>query len=315
MKRILTFAFITVIFFCCKNSSNENKPFTAEDFLKYYKPLTLPASISDLGLTNFGDTLTITNAVFTSIIPDSAVQRVLSSEPSKYIIHPAGSIHSKTADYLITKFISGKIIKLVVFVLDDKHKYKAALFLLDNRSADKYHYSVSITNEPAFIIRKEKTGDDNEILYSRNGYSYNASTNFFAEVMNDSNEDKLSAVINPVDTFAQSNKLSGDYITDKKNFISVRDGKNANTYIFFIHFEKDNGTCTGELKGEMNLTTENNAVYQESGDPCVIRFKFFNSVIKVKEEGNCGNYRGITCPFDFTFKKQKNKTVSKHSPA
>ena len=62
----------------------------------------------------------------------------------------------------------------------------------------------------------------------------------------------------------------------------------------------------------MSLVNETNAVYQESGDPCVINFKFTAANIKVKEEGNCGNYRGINCPFDFTFKKKKlNKTKAK----
>jgi hypothetical protein len=123
--------------------------------------------------------------------------------------------------------------------------------------------------------------------------------------MSDSNEKKSTDIINPIDTLPAHNKYSGDYITDKKNFISVRDGKNEQTYIFFIHFEKNKGTCVGELKGEMDVTGETNAVYQESGDPCVINFKFTSSTIKVKENGNCGNYRGITCPFDFTFKKKK----------
>ena len=31
-------------------------------------------------------------------------------------------------------------------------------------------------------------------------------------------------------------------------------------------------TCVGELKGMMSLTNEKNAVFTESGDPCVIRF-------------------------------------------
>ena len=127
--------------------------------------------------------------------------------------------------------------------------------------------------------------------------------------MNDSNAKKVNDIINPIDTLAKFNKYSGDYITDKKDFISVRDGKNSLTYIFFIHFEKNKAACIGELKGEMSLVNETNAVYQESGDPCVINFKFSTSSIKVKEEGNCGNYRGINCPFDFTFKKKKlNKT-------
>ncbi len=312
MKRIFTFCVLGILFFSCKNSDKENKPLTAADFLKFYSALNIPLNITDSGLINIGDTSTITATMFTQFIPDSAVERVLQSEVPKYIIHPVGIIHFKTTDYLLTKFISGKIIKLVVFVLDEKHQYKTSLLLLINNNTDNFFYSVSITNEPTFIIRKQKLDTDKKILYNRNGYAYSESTNTFTVVMNDSNEEKSRDIINPVDTLSALNKFSGDYITDKKNFISVRDGKNTRTYIFFIHFEKNNAACIGELKGEMTLTNEPNAVYQESGDPCVIRFKFTATNIKVKEDGDCGNYRGITCPFDFTFKKKKlNKTKLK----
>ena len=312
MKSIFTTCAIVILFFSCKSSNKESKPLTTTDFIKLYSTLSLPANISDSGLENFGDTATINNSVFTEFIPDSALQNVLSGSVSKYIIHPAGIIDLKTIDYLVTKFTSGKTIKLVVFVLDDKHHYKNSLLLLNNQNSDGYRYSLSVTNEPTFIIRKEKTDADNKILYSRNGYAFNESVNIFTEVMNDSNAKKVNDIINPIDTLAKFNKYSGDYITDKKDFISVRDGKNSLTYIFFIHFEKNKAACIGELKGEMSLVNETNAVYQESGDPCVINFKFTTSGIKVKEEGNCGNYRGINCPFDFTFKKKKlTKTKAK----
>ncbi len=303
MNRIFTICVLAILFFSCKNSENENKSLTATDFLKFYKPLNLPASISDSGLTNFGDTTTISPETFTQFIPDSGLQKI---NVSGYKIHPAGTVHFKTTDYLLTKFTDGKTIKLAVFVLDDKHHFKNSLLLLSNQNSDGYHYSVSITNEPTFIIKKEKKGADNKILYSRNGYAFNESANAFTEVMNDTNGEKPNDIINPVDTLAAANKFSGDYITDKKNFISVRDGKDSRTYIFFIHFEKNKAKCIGELKGQMTLVSETSAVYEESGDPCVIHFKFGTSNIKVKEEGNCGNYRGITCPFDFTFKKKKN---------
>ena len=306
MRRIFTTCTIVILFFSCKNSNKESKPLTTTDFIKLYSTLSLPANITDSGLTKFGDTTTITKEIFIQFIPDSALQRMNVSE---YLIHPAGILHFKTTDYLLTKFVAGKTIKLVVFVLDDKHHYKNSLLLLSNQNSDGYRYSASITNEPTFIIRKEKTDADNKILYSRNGFAFNESANIFTEVMNDTNEEKAKDIINPIDTLAELNKFSGDYITDKKDFISVRDGKNSRTYIFFIHFEKNKAACIGELKGEMSLVNETNAVYQESGDPCVINFKFSTSSIKVKEEGNCGNYRGINCPFDFTFKKKKlNKT-------
>lgn len=309
--RIFVVIVLSVLFFSCKNSRSDDKTAAAKDFLNIYKPLSLPVNVADSGLANFGDTTTIDYNLFTQFIPDSAVNKILNKQISNYIIHPAGIIHTKNIDYLLTKFESGKTVKLLVFVLDDKHQYKSSLFLLSNINIDEYSYNVSVTNEPAFIIKREKTGADKEDLYSRDGYAFNTSSNAFAEVLNDSNEDKKkrNEVINPIDTLAAINKFSGDYFQDKHNFISIHDGKNLHTYMFFIHFEKGKDNCTGELKGQMRLINETNAVYQESGDPCVIHFKFTATNIKIKEEGNCGNYRGITCPFDFNFKKKKQAKV------
>lgn len=237
------------------------------------------------------------------------MQTLLGKQVNDYVIHPAGRIHNDDVDYLVTKFSSGKKIKLVAFVLDSKHTYLSNYLLLDNHQSDKYRRNVSITSEPTFITKREKENAKNEVVYTRNGYAFNKASNNFTEVLNDSNEDqkKSNEIINPVDTLPSTNKFSGDYITDRKNFISIRDGKDALTYMFFIHFEKNGADCTGELKGEMTLTTETNAVYKESGDACVINFKFSGNNVSVKEEGNCGNHRGINCPYDFTFRKKKNK--------
>jgi hypothetical protein len=309
MKRIFTVALLGASLFSCKNSNhgNDGKVVTAEDFFKVFPDVNLPLNISDTGIQDIGNTSTINHEVFTQFIPDSVLQSLLVNQAEKYAIFPVGIIHEENEDYLLTKFSSGKATKLAVFVLNNKHEYVSSLQLLNNYDNDKYSHSVSITNEPTFIVKREKSGKNNELLYSKNGYAFNTTTNTFIEVVNDSNEDlkKMSEIINPIDTFPATNKYSGDYVTDKKNFISVRDGKDALTYTFFIHFEKNNGDCTGELKGEMSLTDESNLIYQESGDPCLMRFRFSGSSVNVREEGNCGNHRGITCPFDFTFKKKK----------
>jgi len=311
MKKILAVISTALFLLQCKNSDDDihgDKPVKPEAFLRVFKPLHLPAGIADSGLAKFGDTASISYAVFTEFIPDSVVRRILGAQAPAYAIHPAGSIHDKDGNYLLAKFSLARAVKLVVFLLDDKHKYVSSLELLKSYDNDKYNHSVSITSEPTFIIKRDKVGKDNELLYSRHGYAFNSTANDFAEVMNDSNEDtkKMSEIVNPIDTFPSTNKFSGDYGADKKNFIAVRDGKDAVSYAFFIHFEKDGGKCIGELKGKMSLTNEKNAVYQESGDPCVIRFKFSGNSLQVKEEGNCGNHRGITCPFDFTFRKKKS---------
>jgi hypothetical protein len=142
-------------------------------------------------------------------------------------------------------------------------------------------------------------------MYTRNGWAFN-DAGIFMVVINDSNEDlkKRNEIINPIDTLPIKNKLSGDYVRDKKNFISIRDGKDPNNYLFFIYFEKNGGNCVGELKGDLQLRDKTNAQYKESGDPCVIDFRFEGSRLVVKEQGSCGNHRGIKCFFDDSYTKK-----------
>lgn len=316
MKRFFLPVLLILFVGSCKNKTADlsgDEKISAEDFFKAFRGLKLPLIIQDSALKRFGDTTVISKTVFEQFIPDSAVTTFEQQLGKNLVIQPAGIIHKKEKDFLLAKFTSNKKIQLGVFVFDDKHKYMAAYPLLNNLGKDNYNYSMSITEEPTFIFKREKFTPANTSVYSRNGYAYSAAANAFMEVLHDSNEDtaRNNEIINPIDTLPATNRYSGDYLGDKRNFISVRDGKNAVTYTFFIHFEKSNATCTGELKGMMTLTGEKTAVFTESGDPCVINFKFSGSTIKITEEGNCGNHRGITCPFDFSFKKKspaKKKT-------
>ena len=48
------------------------------------------------------------------------------------------------------------------------------------------------------------------------------------------------------------------------NIVSIRDDSKAGRINFFIHFDRNNGECTGELKGDASFTSANTAVYQAS---------------------------------------------------
>lgn len=311
MQKFYPLLLMLIFYFSCKDDEADlsgEKEVRIEDFLKGFRGLRFPVNIADTALKTFGDSTIISQTVFRQFIADSALQHFTAGS-SNTTIHPAGMLHKKERDFLLATFINGQQTGMGVFVLDGKHKFLASLPLLTSSEKNGYKHSVTITDEPTFIFKKEKI-NNNISMYSRNGFAYDASSNSFAKVLNDSNEDTLKnkEIINPIDTFPSTNKLSGDYVKDKKNFVAVRDGKNASTYSFFIHFEKEAGKCTGELKGTMSLTDEKNAVFTESGDPCVINFKFATNSITIKEEDNCGNHRGITCPFNFTFKKKKQET-------
>jgi hypothetical protein len=138
----------------------------------------------------------------------------------------------------------------------------------------------------------------------------------FILIMTDALDDKVTELINPIDTFSRKNKLSGDYSSGKTNLISIRDGRKPDRLSFFIHFEKNNGSCNGELKGEAIIRSANLAEYRLNGDPCVLQFKFTSSAVNVKEIEGCGVHRGLRCAFDGSYSKKKEpkpkpKTVTK----
>lgn len=310
MRRIYVVCFALVVFLSCKDknvSLSGNEPVDIKYFLAAFPTLKLPYKVADSNMVKIADTTNISYAVFSQFVPDSVLVSVLGKNVTKSIIHPVGQIIKEDETYILANFTQNKKTSLVTFLLNKKSAYLANLVLLNQDTKDDYIHSVNITTEPTFIINKEKYNKANELSYTRNGYAYNNSSSAFIAVMNDSNEDlkRNSEIINPIDTFPRVNKLSGDYVQDKKNFISIRDGSNNLKYQFFIHFEKNNGDCTGELKGVIKMRDATHGYFQENGDPCEIDFTFGNNNITVKERGNCGNHRGIKCFFDDTYRKKK----------
>jgi len=110
-------------------------------------------------------------------------------------------------------------------------------------------------------------------------------------------------LINPLDTLSRKHKLAGDYLKDKKNFVSIRDGRSSTELLLFIHIQK--GECSGEIKGTLLLTSSTRGVYRQSGDPCELNFQFAGNTISLKEGGGCGSRRGLDCSFDGTYTRKK----------
>ncbi|HRI21531.1 MAG TPA: hypothetical protein PLA68_11290 [Panacibacter sp.] len=302
----------------CKDkpvSLSGNGPVDAKYFIAAFKPLSLPYRVADTSMIKAADTTNISYAVFTQFIPDSVMVNIFGKNAKKMKINPVGRIEKEKELYLLVNFTQNKKTALHSFLFNKENKYLAELELLKQGIKDGYLHSVSITSEPTFIISREKTNANSELFYTKNGYAYNNGSGSFTAVMTDSNEDlkRINEIINPIDTLPRKNKLSGDYADNKRNFISLRDGSNTNKYSFFIHFEKDNGNCTGELKGTMTMRDATHGYFRESGDPCVIDFTFEGRTITVKEQGNCGNHRGIKCFFDDSFTKKKEAKPAKKS--
>ena len=312
MKRCLPILLLLAVWGCKekKLDLSGEVPVSVSDFMAVFPKLNLPYVVADTNIHKVGDTISIGTKALTQFFPDSSLTPVVGTY-RKLIIHPVGKIEKEKENYILVSLAAKKNTHLVVFVTDKKNKFLASKEILRTGMDEDYTHSVSINREPTFLISQEKMGKDNNTQFTRTGWIY-SSTGVFMVVINDSNEDpKKTSVINPIDTLPRKNKYSGDYVQDKKNYISIRDTKKPNTYIFFIHFEKNEGSCTGELKGELKMKDASTAQFHENGDPCVIDFKFEENEISLKEKGTCGNHRGIKCFFDDTFIKKKEPRSSK----
>jgi hypothetical protein len=123
-------------------------------------------------------------------------------------------------------------------------------------------------------------------------------------------------VINPIDTLQKKSKFSADYIKDKMNIVSIRDHGEPGRLNFFIHIDRYNGDCTGELKGIANFTSANVAVYRQRGDACVLQFNFSSSSVTLKEVDACGAHRQLKCSFDGNFPRKKEpKSKAQKKPS
>ena len=300
----------SLFFQSCKHKSGGNSgkeiKVDPEDFRAMFQTMDVPIGFSDSTLGRKASDSSLPWVVFSQYIPDSLVQKNF-GKAGRPRLYASGKLVVKKAEtYLFLKALGATKKVLYVACLDKDGKFRTGMPLLVRDEDSEIRYAAGIDNKYAISVSRLRKDAEGRSFFVRTVYVYNEE-GVFTLIMRESNEGKpkTAQIYNPIDTFARKRKYTGDYIQDKRNFISVRDGKNNSLVRFFVHFEKDDGNCKGELRGEARFVSSTVARYIANGDPCSLEFNFSDKSVRMKELEGCGNHRDIKCYFDGVYNRHK----------
>jgi hypothetical protein len=316
-KRLIAFLVAILLLAGCghrkKPSMSGEDPVEVSDFIDFFQPLQLPARLGDsVLLRKEKDSLLISYKVFTQFVPDSILRPVFSLGV-KPKIYPLGkALVPKAETYLLIKATAAdkKVIYMLVF--DKKKQFMTSLVALRMDQSSSTWQSLAVDRKLSIIKSIFRRNANGTVSEGKDVYVLDEPSKKFILVMTDALEDKPAELINPIDTLPRKHKYAADYSSGKNNLISIRDGRKNDRLTFFVHFEKNNGECTGELKGEAIIKTSNTAEYRVDGDPCVLKFTFSSGSVTLKEEA-CGARRGLQCLFDGTHSRKKDPKPKKQA--
>jgi hypothetical protein len=304
------FLLVTALFMLagCKSkkkpSLSGDEPIEASDFVDFFPSRKLPFQVSDTLLTKKErDTLYISQKVFSQFVPDSFLTPAF-GKTTKLRIYPVARI-SADQNYLFAKAVAGDKKAAYVFAFNKNDQLLDGIQLMRSGQYTGAQQLVGMDKNfsiTRIITRKNADGSTSD---GKDVYGLNAESGRFMLIMTDALDDKVTELVNPIDTFSKKHKYAGDYGTVKMNLVSFRDGRKNDRLSFYVHLEKNKGACTGDLRGEAVFRSATVAEYREGGDPCVLRFTFTASSVIVKEMEGCGAHRGLRCSFDGTFAKKK----------
>jgi hypothetical protein len=282
------------------------------DFIESFELGKPPIEIADTTLNKKEkDSLLIANKIFAQFVPDSVLTRIFGKN-AKPRIYMGKRVEIEKEKYLFIKAIAADKKASLVLCFDKKNEFKACLPLLITDANPATSQVSGLDKRFSFYRNTVLKSPDGSTAEGKEVYVYNDEAGQFSLIMTDPLDDRVQEVINPIDTLPRKNKFSADYIRDKMNIVSIRDDRKTGKLNFFIHFDRNNGDCNGELKGTASFTSATTAVYRQPGDACSLQFNFSASSVTLKELDACGAHRGVKCSFDGNFpRKTEAKPKSK----
>jgi hypothetical protein len=316
-KGILIFLLFPLLLASCKGGKklpSDDDKVDVTDFIGFFADTPLPVQLADSSFPKKeNDSLLIHFKLFSRFVPDTLVEKQFGSGVAPKV-YPAGKVVVRNAEtYLFARVETSSKKAAYVLVFDRDNKFVAGMPLLLFDKTTGGGQSALLDARYTITLLHKRKGNKGEALYRRNAYVFNSAAGVFTLIMTESND--MSAIknqlVNPIDTLPKRGKLAGDYTQDKMNLVSIRDAGRPGRIQFFIHFEQDEGTCKGELKGSARMTGPDRAVYSQPGDQCELNFVFSGNTVTIREEQGCGSHRDIKCFFEGSFVRRHPPKPSK----
>jgi len=287
------------------------EPVPASEFIAFFDHFSLPHTITDTVLKKkFADSLRISIPVLRALVPDSVFAKEYNKK-SKPVFYALGKVEVPDAEkYVFIRASSPEKRMVWVLAFDQKNNFRTAISLLKPPSRASIQQSLVMDRKYLLSQIQLRKNSDGSASEGKEVFVLNEAAGRFMLIMTEALEDKPTELINPIDTLGASRKYSSDYTSGKMNLVSIRDGRKPDRVSFFIHFEKKDGNCVGELKGEAIWKSPTRAEYRQAGDPCLLQFYFTSNGVRLQEQ-NCGSHRNAGCLFDGSYVRKNSSRVKK----
>jgi hypothetical protein len=305
---------VLIVFLCwaCSNKKKDESGFSYEKFSGLFPSEQTSYQLTDAELNNNKDTTAIRSPEFSNFITDSIKTKLFGKGARVRYIAMAKVKAPKNTSYYIVKASSGtKKAALLLPFTNDQFDGAFSFLIPDSDPTTTQLSTIDKSNAIIKTVTQKKSNGD--VAEGKDVYQYVPEAKQFTLLLTNP-LNNAAELINPLDTLSRKHRLAGDYLKDKKNFISIRDGRSSTELLLFVHIQK--GECSGEIKGTLLLASSTRGVYRQSGDPCELNFQFAGNSISLKEGGGCGSRRGLDCSFDGTYirkKETKPKSTKKRA--
>ncbi|OMP80300.1 hypothetical protein [[Flexibacter] sp. ATCC 35208] len=305
MNKLLIAALALGLFASCKSGGKKSgaDAITFKEFRQSFADSKLPYKLTPELLTSkTGDSTAIDTALISRFLVDTLAKADFPTGKVSY--YPLVSLTGKQINYLVIKAEDKNTTAAYLCVFDKKDHYlsRVQVAWLNSKSNKKEYFSIDSKEMVKITTETEVTPGHTGT--TENFYSVEANGSTALIMTNSTGEAAPGQLFNPIDTLPKKNKFSGDYAAGENSIVSIRDGKDAKSFLFFISFAKESG-CKGEISGTGHFAGANKGEFTDKDTECGIAFQFSASKLTIKEIGGCGAYRGIRCLFEGGFTKKK----------